>query len=254
MQKIPQEQWIRRFQILSDTLQDLIFSENAAANIRKVAVLNDVEEDVSLLAELAGQVLMGFLNPADFENELQKELGVEPAIAKQIANQINAEIFSLVQTELRKLYPPTIKTPTVLSKGFDPAVPKLMETPAKPQPIFTPPQLSGFTAKLAPPVKEESVKTPSSEFEKRFFKSAEPTAKPQLSGSTAKLIPVPEDFIKPSVPISTPASSATPTPVISPVKETGQANKITPVIPLPTYIQSQFQKRSGNVIDLRNKH
>lgn len=247
MQKIPKEQLRKRFQILADTLQDVIFSENASASIRKAAVLGDVEGKVTILAEMTGLVLMGFLNPADFQAELQRELGVTADIARQIESSLNAEVFSLVQTELKKLYPPTIKTPTVISPSFAP----------KGTMGDTTPQLGESASKL------EAVQPSISEFEKRFFKPAIPA-----TGELKKTIPVPEDFLKAKVPPIAPLSKELPkvqiptkpaTPIPTPIPTIPEASasarqpadfgetkpKIKPVVPLPTYIQSQFQRRSS---------
>lgn len=233
MQKIPKEQLRKRFQILADTLQDIIFSENAAASIRKAAVLGDIEGKVTLLAEMTGLALMGFLNPSDFSEELQKELGITADIARQIESSLNAEVFSLVQTELKKLYPPTIKTPTVISPSFAP----------KGTMGDAPPQLGESSSKL------EAVQPSISEFEKRFFKPAIPA-----TGELKKTIPVPEDFLKAKVPPLTPLSKEPPkvqiptkptTPTLTPTPTMTEIPKIKPVVPLPTYIQSQFQRRSS---------
>ncbi len=119
MNIISREQLTKRFQSLPDTLQDAVFSERTADTIGKTCQLRDVGEDfISTVATLTGRILLGYLRPENFASEIQKETGVEELKAQHVAHDIDTEIFSGVRLELKKLYPPTIQTPTVQSPGF----------------------------------------------------------------------------------------------------------------------------------------
>ncbi|RMF96086.1 MAG: hypothetical protein D6734_04420, partial [Candidatus Schekmanbacteria bacterium] len=118
MDYIPKETLKKRFYSLPDRLQDVILSEDTAGVIRKAANFADVEEQAGTIAILTGRVLMGFLHPDEFKDALKEELNIDERTALQVSEMIRSQVFDLVEAELRKLYPPKIKTPTVTSKGF----------------------------------------------------------------------------------------------------------------------------------------
>lgn len=119
MQDIPQEKVIKRFQSLPESLQEAIFSQSGTDTVRKSCVLRDIPKSkISLIDQLTGRVLLGYLQPEGFAFEIQKEAGIDALKATQVAHDIDTEIFSEVRLELKKLYPPTIQTPTVQRPGF----------------------------------------------------------------------------------------------------------------------------------------
>lgn len=126
MQIIPQEQVIKRFQLLPDALKDAIFSVRTVDAILKHCALRSVAEDqIHLVGALTSDVLLGYLPPENFSTEIQKETGMEREKALQIAHDLDREIFSEVRLELKKLYPPTFHTPAVSSSPSHPVSPPL---------------------------------------------------------------------------------------------------------------------------------
>ncbi|MEK7452786.1 MAG: hypothetical protein AAB614_00975 [Patescibacteria group bacterium] len=293
MQDIPKEQLIKRFQILSDSLQDIIFSETTADSIRKASVLGGVEENQGLLAELTGRVLLGYLNPIHFAEELVNELGISEETAQQITTILDAEIFSLVNTDLRKLYPPTIKTPTAMSKGFSHEEAKKYEKKDEKRVSEFEKRFLGkrdeasekiFSQKMGSKVldTEEETKsytTPISEKEKIIEQAIVIPKAPEIPKKIETIRNInsnkkPVEERKPE-PILAEREIKTTEPQLRAQKETPH---IKPVVPLPTFLQSQFQPRkkmasaynedlpkedtknetkptpkiSGNVIDLRD--
>ena len=116
MQDIPKEQIIKRFQILPESLQNEIFSEKSADAIIKHCALRDVPNDkMPVVGQLSTRVLLGYLRPELFALEIQKETGIDMQKAQLVAHDLDMEIFSAVRLELKKLSPPTIQTPTVQS-------------------------------------------------------------------------------------------------------------------------------------------
>src|SRR3989344_7066045 len=116
MQPIPKEQIIKRHQALPRTLQDTIFSEKNSNIIIRACSLRDVSEETTfIVGRLTTRVLLGYLRPELFALEIQKETGMDMRKAQLVAHDLDAEIFSAVRLELKKLYPPTIQTPTVQS-------------------------------------------------------------------------------------------------------------------------------------------
>ena len=107
---------MKRFQILPEALKDAIFSEKTSDAISKSCTLRDASGDKTpLIGQLTTRVLLGYLRPELFALEIQKETGIDIQKAQLVAHDLDMEIFSAVRLELKKLYPPTIQTPTVQS-------------------------------------------------------------------------------------------------------------------------------------------
>ena len=116
MQQIPREQVVKRFQVLPQALQDIIFSDRTTDIILKYCALRETSpKQTYAIGALLTQILLGYLRPELFALEIQKETGVDMQKAQLVAHDLDAEIFSAVRLELKKLYPPTIQTPTVQS-------------------------------------------------------------------------------------------------------------------------------------------
>ncbi len=232
MKNIPEQEALKRFQILSDSLQNIIFSEKTAASINKAAILGGIEGRVTDLAKMTGYVLLGFLNPLTLKEEIKNEFGISDETAEQVYSLLDAEIFSLVDSELRKLYPPRIKTPTVTSFGFS-------------------------NNQIQEKENKESV------FEKRFFKK-QPVYLNKKETDQTKQKPfkaqIPNAFIKKEESTSThqinqiteKKDNIHQNPLNQNIKKTETTEKkedIKPVVPLPTFMQSQFQpiKKTDNI-------
>ena len=107
---------MKRFQILPEALKDAIFSEKTSDAISKSCTLRDASGDKTpLIGQLTTRVLLGYLRPELVALEIQKETGIDIQKAQLVAHDLDMEIFSAVRLELKKLYPPTIQTPTVQS-------------------------------------------------------------------------------------------------------------------------------------------
>jgi hypothetical protein len=309
MQHIPPQQAKRRYFSLSAPLQETLFSDRTSDSIRKAAILGGVEEQSSLLARLTGYVLMGYLNPLGFKDELKNELGVSEETAKQVASQLDTEVFSLVSSDIRKLYPPTIKTPTATSYGFTPKTPsntvskeaekRLAQEPSefekrffkkkeeqkkeqekviakkpkkevekgpeeKPKPFFEKHEIGEHNLKVFEKIHQKQKKLTNQIDEKQTTKSELPTPS-QLKKEENE---IPKDAISTVSKKINESMKATDSKIENKDPEKEKVNKkteepaIKPVMPLPTFMQSQFQpkrtasnrdpKLDGNVIDLRD--
>src|SRR3989338_8847626 len=168
MQDIPQEQIMKRFQILPEAIKGAIFSEKTSDAISKSCTLRDIPGNkTSLIGQLTTRVLLGYLRPELFAQEIQKETGMEELKAQHVAHDLDMEIFSEVRLELKKLYPPTMQTPTVQSwtaqKRDELGMgntelgikkqPVVIEKKTEPVPVATP-----AIAPVAVPPKSEAVK------------------------------------------------------------------------------------------------
>ena len=97
------ELW-KLYEKLPEELKEAIFSVETADSIWNICERQDVDQ-VSELAKLVGNVLLGILAPSEFQKSLETELKLTPEIAKKVFQEIHRQIFYPVQLELAKLYP-----------------------------------------------------------------------------------------------------------------------------------------------------
>lgn len=230
MEKIPREQIMKRFQSIPTSLQDAVFAQSSADVVLKTCTLRDVpDEKMYLVGQLTTRVLLGYVRPENFAAEIQKETGVDGMKAAQVAHDIDGEIFSAVRLELKKLYPPTIQTPTVQSQGF---VSRAPEPPA-------------VAVRRSPePARPYVVPIP----EKFRAKSAWPSHPTPIVAETQTPTPTPpSDEKKEVIPMPVEHTIPTPTPQPVPAREepkpvSAPLSDIKPIVPLPTFIQSKFKE------------
>ena len=215
MQTIPREEIKKRYQSLPSTLQEAIFSENTSNIIIKSGNLRDIPTSkIYLIGMLTSRVLLGYLRPESFAVEIQKETWVSEMTAQLVAHDIDGEVFSNVRLELKKLYPPIIQTPTVQSWKSESRITnqesrKADEPPIKPKYII--------------PIPEKFMK-------REVWGVKQEEAKPQINIPPAKSeteIGNKESEKKETVQILEPPKSSQP--------------EFKPIVPLPTFIRSQFK-------------
>jgi len=253
MRDIPLQERRKRYQGLSEALQNALFSDKSADAVEKAAVFADIEDRVRRLALLTGYVLIGYLNPLNFKDELTEEFELSDEVANQVAHQLDVEIFSLVEADLRKLYPPTIKTPTVTSGGF--AGPALQKEEPKHEAKT---QISEFEKRFLKHKVQVEPETPVVSKHEEPKKEIEPP-KPKVEEKKTEVAP---KGIERKITINAPKIEIVQTaPVkpehniqeekslfkkeLKPIEEKEEEKDafphIRPVVPLPTFMQSQFQ-------------
>jgi replicative superfamily II helicase len=102
--KITQEQYWQLFQKLPDELKEEVLSEKTAKNIYDICQRNEIDDIVSEIASITGQVLLGVLPPEEFQETLEKELKIKKDTAKKVAQEINRFVFYPVKPLLEELY------------------------------------------------------------------------------------------------------------------------------------------------------
>lgn len=237
MQTIPKEQLIKRFQVLPEALQDAVFSDRTADAIGKACQLRDIHEGLlSAVATLTGRVLLGYVRPETFAFEIQKETGIDALKATQVAHDIDTEIFSGVRLELKKLYPPTIQTPTVQAQGFIRSRPIVAEA-AKSAPRYIVPIPEKFkgTSVWSIPKANEAVKAPEA-IETKETAAAAPALKANAVNEAPKAKEV-----------------AVSNEAISYKLKADAGPPMNPVVPLPTFIQSKFKASELGVAGQESK-
>jgi len=103
LKKYTSEQFWKLYEKLPPDLQDAIFSTDTANTIYDICKRNKIEE-VSKIADIVGQVLLGVLSPDEIEKVLNEELYIDPETAHKISQEIYRFILYPVKKSLEDLY------------------------------------------------------------------------------------------------------------------------------------------------------
>ncbi len=124
MLQITQQQTEDRYETLPQALKDALFSVVNAEEIWRIGEAHHLnEEKIPQLADITGDVIMGFLHPDDLRRELQEVLGIDIRIAASISREVNKRIFYPIRDEIRKVYTP------VITEFGKPSMPLVEEIP-----------------------------------------------------------------------------------------------------------------------------
>jgi len=119
-EKLTQEQYWQFFQKLPDELKEAVLSEETAKNIYDICQRNEIDDIVSEVASITGQALLGVLPPDEFQETIEKELGLEKEVAKKVTQEINRFVFYPVKPLLEELYKTEIAPPAKPTKIIPP--------------------------------------------------------------------------------------------------------------------------------------
>lgn len=101
----PQEQLQKLYKALPRELQNAVFSEETAEIINNACEQYGIEDErVSKIAKYVGDVLIGFILPSEFENEIRKNVELPEVLVKPIANEISRFIFYPVKASLEQIH------------------------------------------------------------------------------------------------------------------------------------------------------
>jgi hypothetical protein len=105
------EQVWKLFEKLPKDLQEAIFSVETADSIYNICEKNEISE-VSRVAKIVGFILLGLLSPNELQETLEKELKLEPKVAKKASQEIDRFILYSVRGGLTALYGAEISPPS----------------------------------------------------------------------------------------------------------------------------------------------
>ena len=114
--KYTSEEFWKLYEKLPQELKDALFAEETGNNIYDICKKNGALESLDKVVEYVGQVLVGVLPPDEFQETLEKEMGLEKDIAKKVAQEINRFIFYPVKPLLEELYKIEIAPPAKPTK------------------------------------------------------------------------------------------------------------------------------------------
>lgn len=120
MSDYTQEQFWKLYKKLPEELQEALFSIESADFVYELCVKNNIEK-FSEINKYIGDVLIGILPVAKFQETLEKELDIETEIAKNVTQEINRLIFLPVRPSIERLHEiktVTPKTQTEQNKEF----------------------------------------------------------------------------------------------------------------------------------------
>lgn len=100
----PAEQTHKLFEQLPPELRVAILSQDTADAIRQTCERHKIVDQMSDLAILTGNVLLGLLSPGDLAASITQEMKIPAAKAKIISQEINRLVFYPVKDKLAELY------------------------------------------------------------------------------------------------------------------------------------------------------
>ena len=108
MLKISRQQVLQRWDALPQNLREALFSEYNSGILWRICEEQHLSEDkIFKVAALTGDVIMGFMHPEDLSDEIKKELVINAEIASSISRQIDRKIFTLIRSDIDKIYAPS---------------------------------------------------------------------------------------------------------------------------------------------------
>jgi len=124
-------QYWKLFERLPRKMKSVIVSEKTATNIFDICERNKVDiNEISKVAGLIGQTMMGALPPNNLEQTIAKKFDLKKEQAQRLNQEIQEIIFSPIKEELENLYSAKFDMPTS-KKSKPPKEHKASETSRK---------------------------------------------------------------------------------------------------------------------------
>lgn len=105
MLKYTPEQIKEIYKNLPDDVKEAIFSVDTSNILRKIGEKYKLTiEQMGEMADETGLLMLGLTQTKDFISNLSERLQADKDISRQIAKDINTEVFSIVRESLRKVH------------------------------------------------------------------------------------------------------------------------------------------------------
>src|SRR3989344_4656009 len=117
----PAEQEARSYDTLPKEVKDLYYSNEMLAAVQSVGTKYRLHVDqVGILEQEVGAVLLGQVTPQDFVPDLMKHVGVDRAVAAGITQEMNELLFNKIRGSLRQRVESSaeVLAPQPLKKGL----------------------------------------------------------------------------------------------------------------------------------------
>lgn len=94
-----------RYKTLPQNLRDVYFSEETAEKLTAIGKANNLRVDqIGLLADETGLVMLGLVSTSEYITNLAKRLEITSELAKQVAEEVTSQIFSQVREAMQKIH------------------------------------------------------------------------------------------------------------------------------------------------------
>ena len=105
MNNISQELVQEKLRKLPRDLRNAIFSEDMTTKMGAIAKRYGLSIDqLGELDTVTNDIILGFIHPRDYTTELSKNLNIGIDVAKNIAKEVNEQIFSPIRESLKKMH------------------------------------------------------------------------------------------------------------------------------------------------------
>ncbi len=98
------DQFWQLYRKLPPELKEIISCEETSDNIYEICERYELLDFLYGITEIVGQVLLGVLNPKEFQSTIEKVLSLNPNVAKKISQEINRFIFYPARMALGEIY------------------------------------------------------------------------------------------------------------------------------------------------------
>lgn len=102
--KEERERNLKLYKELPEDLQEAAFSIEVDDNINDICKKYGIYDRVDKVTEYVGKVFFGLLAPDDFQEVLEKEVGIKTEVVKRVATEIYRYVFYPVKESLEKIY------------------------------------------------------------------------------------------------------------------------------------------------------
>lgn len=127
--KITSEKFWELYKTLPQELKEALSAPKTGEEIFDICKRNEIVEKVGEISDCVSQVLIGLLPPDEFLQVLEKELKIEPEIAKKVNQEIFRFLFFPIKASLENLYKKELITIAQPSKIVPPPEEKPPEKP-----------------------------------------------------------------------------------------------------------------------------
>jgi len=101
---LAKQRYLKYFQ-LPQNIQEIFFTVETADKVREVSLINKLTDiQIWHFSYIVGLILLGELHIAEFVKTIQKDCGLAEEAARQLARDINQEVFLPLKDSLKKVH------------------------------------------------------------------------------------------------------------------------------------------------------
>ncbi len=243
---LTKEKISQKYNSLAQELRGVLSSADTLIVIENIAAKYRLDEEKNtMLIQLVGLVILGFVSFEDMKEEMKETIDISPQFIPLIAEEIRQKIFSPVINSLQKVIntpttpapampaAPVAPVPTPAPLSPRPITPLTVSTPAKPvdeyrEPTFSAPEVVDL--RKTPPAVSKVEPPPAPSLPPKPM--TVPPAPIMPTPSAPKPLTSPLTFTRPIEPVAPKPVPPTPTPAPIAPKPTPLPTAPAPIIPL----------------------